>query len=191
MAMPPGNYDLKYALNHIHPATARAKLGDILDTLIRAHNALMAQSDVGLAVDGGATYNTGGGTLTVGGTIANGNWFTVTFVNPSMPLLVTPGLIVGPINIVTADTTTTVATKLAAAINANQTLTNYGVVASSSAAVVTVKVLGAVAASTVMTAQLSAGAAITVTPANPTGGAGTVVSRNAAAFPLTPLSLLP
>lgn len=193
MALPPGNYNAQHALNDLAPITRRVKLGDILDTLIRGHNALMAQTDVGLAVDSGlVTKSTGGGTLTVGGSIANGNWVTVTFVSASYPATVTPGLIVGPVNIVTADTTTTVAAKIAAAINANQALSNIGVSATSSAAVATVVAFGTAGNSLTMTAQLSSGAAITVTPAAITGGAGTgsVVSRYAAAYPLMPLNQL-
>jgi hypothetical protein len=190
MASPPGNFDLRTALNNMLPVTSRAKLGDVLNTLINAVNALAAQADIGLAVDAGATYSTTGGTLTVAGTITNGNWVTVTFVNASLPLLVTPGLVVGPINIVTGDTVTTFAAKLVVAINTNQTLTNYGYVASNSAGVVTAKALGAIGNSTVMTAQLSAGATITVTPVNPSGGAGAVVARNTTAYALTPLSRL-
>lgn len=194
MAIPPGNYDLRHALNNITPATRRLGLGNVLQTLINGHNALMAQTDLGLAVDSGlVTKSTGGGTLTVGGSIANGNWFTVTFVSASYPATVTPGLIVGPVNIVTGDTTTTVAAKVAAAINANQALASIGVTATSSAAVATVVAFGTAGNSVTMTAQLSSGAVITVTPTAITGGTTTgtgVVSRYAAAFPLTPLSSL-
>lgn len=191
MTMPPGNYDLKKALNTMHPTLARLHFGDVMTTLIAAVNALAAQADIGLAIDAGVTYNSGGGTLTVAGSVTNGNWFTVTFVNASLPLLVTPGVVVGPINIVTADTATTIAAKLVLAINANRILTDYGYAATNAAGVVSVKSVGLIGNSTVMTAQLSAGATVTVTPAAPTGGAGAVVARNTAAFPLTPLSLLP
>jgi hypothetical protein len=185
-----GQYSAQDALNRCMPIAKRVKLGDILNTLINAVNALAAQADFGGAVDAGAAaYGTG--TLTVGGAIANGNWFTVTLVNASMPPLVTPGLVIGPIPIVTADTTTTVATKLAAALNANLTLINLGFMATSSGAVVTVDALGLAGNDTVMTAQLSAGAAITVAAVNPANGTGAVSPRNAALFAITQLSAIP
>lgn len=187
MALPPGNYNAQHALNDFAPITRRVKLGDMLNTIVNAINALAVQADVGMAIDAGATFASG--TLTVAGTQTAGNSFTTTFTNASLPAFVS-GVTVGPVNIVAGDTATTVAAKLVLAINGNLALTNAGVVATNSAGVVTVKAPGTVGASFVLTSTLSAGASVTVTASNPSGGGGAVVSRNAAMFPLTPLNQL-
>ena len=192
MAKPVGNYDIVRALNTSSPVARRIQLGTLLNNLVNAVNAMAAQNDAGLAFDAQAaslTYSSGG-TYTIGGSIANGNWFTVTLVNPNIPSLVTPGLTVGPVQIVTADTTTTVATKLAAALNASVTLMAAGIACASAAAVVTIKVPGAVGTTT-LTSTLSSGAAITVTAVNTTQGAGTIPSRLVAAFAIQPLNQIP
>ena len=192
MANPVGNYDIIRALNTSSPIARRVQLGTLLNNLVSAVNAMAIQNDIGLAFDTlQLTYNTAGGTYTIAGSIANGNFFTVTLVNASFPALVTPGLIIGPIQIVTADTVTTVAAKLVKALNANLALTAAGIVASNVAGVVTVKVPGTTA--TTLTATLSPGAVITVTPVNiaAASGTGTVVSRMSAAFSIPPLNTIP
>lgn len=73
-------------------------------------------------------------TVTVGGTITNNDTLTLTFLNPNLPNS-TEAVTVA---VVTADTTTTVAAKLAAAINADTKLDAVGIGASSAVAVVTV-----------------------------------------------------
>jgi hypothetical protein len=180
-----GNYDLLNALNECMPVARRAQLGVWMFAMEKAVTSLLAQSDVGAAVDAGATYGTG--TLTVAGTITNGDSFRVTLVNPSIPAMVTPGLVVGSIAVVTADTVTTIATKLTAALNGNATLTNNGYVASSSAGVVTLKAPGTGSATT-LTAQLSPGATETVTPVNVTAGTGGAVVARASV--ITPIPLV-
>lgn len=184
-----GNYGLEHALNKLAPAARRANLGTMLKTMISIMNIATAQNDIALAVNAGDVAFASG-TLTIAGSVTNGDWFTVTFVNSAAPLLVSPGIVIGPVNIVGADTATTIAVKLKNLLNANLTLMQLGYNATNSAGVVTVKGPGAATNSLVMTAQRSAGATVTVTPVNPSSGTGTVVSRLAAAYPLTPLGNL-
>lgn len=73
-------------------------------------------------------------TITIGGTITNGDTVTATFTNPGLP---TAGESV-TVPVVTADTTTTIAAKMAAAINADAALNALGITATSAVAVVTV-----------------------------------------------------
>lgn len=176
-----GNYNLQDALNRALPVFKRFGMGDWVVAVTNAINAMNAQGDMASAFVAG-NIALGSGTVTIGGSIANGNSFTVAFVCSTIPALVTPGVIIGPIAIVTADTTTTVATKLTAAIQASATLLNSGITATSSGAVVTVKAPGVAGNSLVMTPALSSGAVITVTATSVTSGTGAVVGRNAGLY---------
>lgn len=73
-------------------------------------------------------------TVTVGGTVTNGDAASLTFANPNLP----NGTASVSYPITGSDTTTTIATGLAAAILANQTLTALGFSATSLANAVTV-----------------------------------------------------
>jgi hypothetical protein len=73
--------------------------------------------------------------ITIGGTITNNDTIVATFTNPNLP----GGSEAVTIPVVTADTTTTLAAKLAAAINADTNLAGLAITASSVAAVVTVQ----------------------------------------------------
>lgn len=183
------DYNLVHALDNLAPALKRARFGKQFDNLMKAVNILLLQSDVNAAFDAGAMAF-GSGTVTIASTITAGDFFTITLVNSAVPSLVSPGIVIGPVNAVTSDTVTLVAAKLVTLLNANQILIGLGYTATNSAGVVTLKTTGTAGNSLVMTATKSAGATFTVTPANPTGGTGAVVPRLSAAFTLTPPSTL-
>lgn len=182
MAM--GNYPPQDALNRALPVFGRVKLGDQLQHLIDAVNGLALIVDVNQGLASGGVVN-GTVTATMAGTIAAADTFTLTVVNASVPSLVTPGIAVGPVAVVAGDTTTTVAAKAAAAVNAKKTLASLGIVASSAAAVATIRQPGVIANSTTITSTLSGGAVLTVTMGNSgvlASGAGIVTSTNRNTF---------
>jgi hypothetical protein len=186
-----GSYTLQDALNRALPVFKRMLFGDRLDTLMKAVAAHNTQIDALMALTTAGGITTGSGTIAVGGSVTNGDYITsITVTNALVPSLVS-GTSVGPIAIVTADTTTTVATKIAAALNANTVLAALGYIATSSTTTVTLTTIGLAGASTTWSTALSSGATITLTPTNASGGAGAIVGRNATAYPLPTLASIP
>lgn len=138
-----------------------------------------------------------GYTLTVGGTITNGDTITATFKNPNLP---GTGSVAVVVPVVTADTTTTLAAKLAAAINANAVLAALAIVAAAAVAVVTVTFpsvapgpgaagTGTFANLTTVSTAITGGATETLTVAVLTNGIK--LGTTLAAFGLTAIAVLP
>jgi hypothetical protein len=194
MAAQQGQYNLQDALNRALRVFARCQFGTMLQQIINAVNAGSVQNDIGLAIDAGLLTAFGSGTLTIAGTVAAGNTFNVAVVNtvPALtPLLAAPGVTIGPIAVIAGDTVTTIATRLAAALNANQVLTNYTTLATSAAGVVTLKTPGVPGNTFTLTPTLSPGAVLTVTAVNPSGGTGTWIARSAVNFAMPNLNSFP
>lgn len=137
-------------------------------------------------------------TITIGGTITNGDTLTATFANASLPI----GSEAVTIPVVTADTTTTLATKLAAAINADANLLALGFSATSAAAVVTVSFPSFAPGSGAAGNGVQANANLTQITISTTGSStetgtvattttGTALGSAIAAFGLTALTVLP
>jgi len=74
-------------------------------------------------------------TVTLGGSVTTGDTITATFTNPNLPA----GSEAVTYTTIGGDTTTTIATALAAAINADTNLQSVGIGATSAAAVVTIE----------------------------------------------------
>lgn len=151
-----------------------------------------------LGVDLYATNNpnpVNGYTITVGGSITDGDTVTATFANPNLGVLLNI-----TVPVVGGDTTDIVGAKLAAAINANANLQGAGIAASDLSSVVTITFpslypgLGAAGSPsfanyTVVTASKSSGASETVAVATLT--TGIKVGSTLAAFALTAITVLP
>lgn len=187
MAAPRGNYNLIQALNNQAPVFKRVGLGTLLNNLVNAVNALSLQLDQAAALAYGIAA-VSSGSITVGGTITAGNTYTMTFIDAGVPSLVTPGVTLTG-TVVAGDTVTTIAARIAAAINANLTLDTAGLLVASTAGVVTVKMPGAAGATLVVTS--SATGTLTLTAVSPTGGTGPIILQNAAAYTLPVLNTIP
>lgn len=175
MTLPPGNYNLQYELNTMSPVMARLKFGDWVARVNIAINAMAVQQDITIGLASGSVVQASG-TLTVAGTATAGNTYTVQFVNPGTPSLVTPGLTLSG-TVVTGSVNNTAA-QIAAQINANQILSAAGITASNPAAsaVVTVRQPGLIGNGLVMTTGVVG--AVTVTSTALTSGTGVVVARS-------------
>ena len=184
MANPPGNPSAIDALNRSMPAAKRVNLGQLLANLVASVNGIAQNMD-----NSGSRVNASV-TNTIGGSITNGDTFTVTFINPNVPALVTPGITVGPVSIVGADTTTTVAAKFAALVNGSAPLKGLNISADSTAAVAHAYHAGLIGNNTTLSTALKGGATITTTLGNGgvlAGGVGSVGSANFANFGLPKL----
>lgn len=138
-------------------------------------------------------------TMTVGGTVTTSDVLTLTFANPNLPA----GTKAVAYTTIGGDTTTTIATALTAAINADTSLQRLGLLATSVGAVVTITypngyVGGQEGGSpsdpasqntTIVTASKNGGASETLTVANASVGQNVGAAITAVGF--TQLAILP
>jgi hypothetical protein len=120
-------------------------------------------------------------TITVGGTITNGDTANLTVTAPFLP----GGSVTASASIVTIDTVDSIAQKLAKAINDNAILRRYGVYADSALAVVTVNWPGPLGAFATLTGSVAGGATETLSFTNsgvPTGGSGPIIPAQSFPF---------
>lgn len=171
-----GAWNLQSLLNRLTPGAAHAHLGDVLYTLINQHNALLAHLDSVSQTPVNASV-----TLTIAGTMTVGNTVSLTFTNALLPALV-GGVGLGAIAVVSGDTATLLAARIAAAITAN---TKIPLTATNASGVVTIVQPGMVGNSTTVSVALSSGATVTAALANSgalAGGSGGIGNANLATF---------
>lgn len=183
-----GLYSIQDALNRALPIFRQVLFGDLLNQLITSVNGMANKMDQqgGLGARGTAT-------ATTGGTINAGDTYILTFLNPSVVALKSPGLVMTSQTIASNDTLITIASALANTINNNTILAANGISATASSSVTTISAMtGTIGNTLTATSSLSSGASATVTMGNSgvfAGGTGTFGGGNTAAYgSITPLS---